>query len=115
CLDPARAVHLSTWRWAVGGRTAVVCAGTYGADCDWPGRAARRRAPVHRVEGSSPCLLPLAAARRKRLATWPTPWPALRLLLRRHDGEPAGHRAHGSARNGYRDCRDHRGTCDAGG
>jgi hypothetical protein len=60
----------------------------------------RRRAPVHRVEGASPCLLqggararPYAAGRRQHgLATRPAPRSPLQLLLLRSDGDSPGHR-----------------------
>ena len=86
----------------------------------------RRRAPVQRVEGTSPCLLPgsvrLALARmspratasRHGLATRPAPRPPLQPLLCRSDGDPSGHRGHGPSRDGGRDGSHHRRTSRTG-
>ncbi len=73
------------------------------------------RAPAHRVEGTSPCLLPggtgarpyVAGGRRHGLAARFAPRPALHLLLCRPDGDPPRHRSHGPARDGCRGGRHH--------
>ena len=75
-------------------------------------------APIHRLEGTSPCLLPggtearpyVAGGRRHGLATPPAPRPPLQLLLCRPDGDPPRHRSHGPTRDGCRDVSHHRRT-----
>src|SRR5258707_298392 len=82
----------------------------------------RRRAPVHRVEGTTPCLLPggagvwpyVAGGRRHGLATRRASRPPLQLLLCRPDGDPPRHRGHGPARDGCRDGSHHRRTSRTG-
>jgi predicted metal-binding integral membrane protein DUF2182 len=78
----------------------------------------RRRAPVHRVEGTSPCLLPggtgarpyVAGGRRHGLATRPAPRPPLQPLLCRSDGDPPGHWGHEPSRDGGHGGSHHRRT-----
>ena len=72
-------------------------------------------APVHRVEGASPRVLPggigarpAAGGRRRGLATWPAPRPPVRPLLWRSDGDLPRHRSHGPPRDGRRGDRHHR-------
>ena len=80
-LDRVRNGRLSAGRRAGGDRDAAAGAGARRTDRGRCGRPDRRRAPVHRVEGASPCLLPrgararpyAAGRRRHGLATRPAP------------------------------------------
>lgn len=90
-----------------------------GARCSHRGRIGRphrRRTPVHKVEGTSPHLLPGGAGARLRAVDSPrcgveaglafrTP---LRPQLRQLDGDPFGCRCHGPAHNGRHHGRYHR-------
>ena len=121
-LDRVRNGRLSAGRRAGGDRDAAAGAGARRADRGRRGRPDRRRAPVHRVEGASPCLLPggararpyAAGRRRHGLATRPAPRPPLRPLLRRSDGDPPGRRGHGPSRDGCRGGSHHRRTSRTG-
>jgi hypothetical protein len=114
-VDRVRNGRLSARRHAGGSHDAVAGAGACRSDhgrCDRPDR---RPAPVHRVEGTSPCLLPRgtgvlpsAVGRPHRLAARPAPRTPLQLLLRRPDGNPSRHRGHGPARDGCRGLSHHR-------
>src|ERR1700732_1002568 len=102
-VDRVRNGRLSAGRCAGGGRDAAAGAGGRRSDRDRCGLPDRRRAPVHRVEGTSPCLLPggtwarpyVAGGRRHGLATRPAPRAPLPLLLCRPDGGPPRPWGHG--------------------
>src|SRR5258707_11174172 len=96
-VDRDRNGRLSAGRRAGGGRDAVAGAGARRSDRAWCGLPDRRRAPVHRVEGTSPCLLPggagvwpyVAGGRRHGLATRRAYRPPLQALAGRPVGDPA--------------------------
>src|SRR5258708_27051210 len=87
-VERVRNGGLAAGRRAGGGGDAAAGGGARRADRGRCGRADRRRAPVHGVEGTSPCLLPggtgvwpyVAGGRRHGLATRPAPLPPLQLL-----------------------------------
>jgi hypothetical protein len=74
-VDRVRNGRLSAGRRAGGGRDAAAGAGARRSDRGRCGRPDRRRAPVHRVEGTSPCLLPRAARCLTR------PWIEMLVIL----------------------------------
>src|SRR5271165_6520742 len=92
--------RLSAGRRAGGGRDAAAGLGARRTDCSRRCRPDRRRSSIHRVEGTSPCLLPggtgarpyVAGGRRHGLATRLAPRPPLQLLLCWPDGNPPRHR-----------------------
>ena len=71
-LDRVRNGRLSAGRRAGGGRDAAAGAGARRSDRGRCGRPDRRRAPVHRVEGASPRLLP-GGTRARPYAAGATP------------------------------------------
>ncbi len=95
-VDRVRNSRPSAGGRAGGGRDAVAGADACRSDRGRCGRPDRRRAPVHRVEGTSPCLLPggtrarpyVAGRLRHGLATR----PPLQPLLCQSDGDPPGNR-----------------------
>ena len=88
-VDRVRNGRLSAGRRAGDDRDAAAGAGARRTDRGRCGRPDRRRAPVHRVEGASPRLLPggtrarphAAGRRRHGLATRPAPRPPLQPML----------------------------------
>jgi hypothetical protein len=121
-VDRAGNGRVSAGRRAGGGRDAAAGAGARRSPHGRRGRPDRRRAPVHRVEGALPCLLPggarprthAAGRRRHRLATGPASGSPLQLRLRQSDGACPGHRGHGPSRDGGRGGRHHRRTPRSG-
>src|SRR5688572_4945377 len=114
--------RLSARRCAGGGGDGGTVGGACRSDGGRRGHHGRRRTPVHRVEGASPCLLPAdagalpdaARARRLGLAIRPQPRLPLQLLLYRLDGGPARRRGHGPARDGGRGGSHYRRTTGTG-
>jgi len=120
--DRVRNGRLSAGRRAGGGRDAATGAGARRSDRGRRGRPHRRRAPVQRVEGASPGLLPggtrarpyVAGRRGHGLTTRPASRTPLQPLLCRSDGDPPGHRGHGPSRDGCRGGNHHRRTSRTG-
>ena len=121
-VDGVRGSRLCAGRRAGGDRDATAGAGARRTDRDRCARPDRRFPTVHCVEDASPRVLPRGARSlpctagrcRRGLATRPAPWPSLRPLLFRSDGDPLGSRSHGPSRDGGRDGSHHRRTARTG-
>ena len=104
-VDRIRNGRLSARRCAGGGCDGGTIGRARRSDCGRRGHRGRRRSPVHRMEGTSPCLLPADAGARRMLpadagAAWryglsPASTAAAAATA---DGGPARGRGHGPAR-----------------